>query len=308
MKAVLIYKFGGPEELKYEDAPEPNINPDDVLIKVMATSVNPVDWKIRKGEHGGDLKFPAILGWDVSGVITKVGSDVHDYKVGDEVYARPDLKRNGTYAEYVAVRASEIYFKPKSVDHTTAAAIPLASLTAWQGIFDHGKLQAGQKILIHGASGGVGTFAVQFAKWKGAYVIGTASDDNIDFLKELGADEVIDYKKEKFEEKLKDIDVVFDTRGGDTQLKSIEVLKQGGILVSTVGIKDKEVLKPKNIEGVAYMAQSVPNDLKQIGELVDAGKVKAIIAKVLPLKDIIQAHKLSEEGHTRGKIVLTVGE
>lgn len=307
MKAVLIYKFGGPEELKYEDAPEPSINPDDVLIKVIATSVNPVDWKVRKGEHG-DLKFPAILGWDVSGVITKVGGEVHDYNVGDEVYARPDLKRNGTYAEYVAVKADEIYFKPKSIDHTTAAAIPLASLTAWQGIFDHGKLQAGQKILIHGASGGVGTFAVQFAKWKGAYVIGTASGNNIAFLKELGADEVIDYKKENFEEKLKDIDVVFDTRGDDTQIKSIEVLKQGGILVSTVGIKDKEALKPKNIEGVAYMAQSVPNDLKQIGELVDAGKVKAIIAKVLPLKDIIQAHKLSEEGHTRGKIVLTVTE
>jgi len=308
MKAVLIYKFGGPEELKYEDAPEPTINPDDVLIKIIATSVNPIDWKVRQGEHAEGRKFPLILGWDVSGVIEKIGSEVHDYKVGDEVYSRPDVTRPGTYAQYVAVRAKEISAKPKSIDHINAAALPLAGLTAWQGVLQHGKLQAGQKILIHGASGGVGTLAVQFAKWKGAYVIGTASADNIDLLKGLGADEVIDYKKEKFEEKLKDIDVVFDTRGGDTQLKSIQVLKEGGILVSTVGIKDKEALKPKNIQGVAYMAQSVASDLKQIAELVDAGTVKPIVDKVLPLKDIVQAHKLSEEGHTRGKIVLTVAE
>jgi NADPH:quinone reductase-like Zn-dependent oxidoreductase len=308
MKAVLIYKFGGPEELKYGDAPMPEINPDDVLVKVFATSVNPIDWKVREGGRGLKREFPLILGWDVSGVIEKVGAEVTDYKAGDEIYARPDVSRNGTYAEYVAVRANEIYFKPKSIDHLKAAAIPLAGLTAWQGLFDHGKLQAGQKILIHGAAGGVGTFAVQFARWKGAYVIGTASEKNIDFLKELGADEVIDYHKEKFEEKLKDIDVVFDTIGGETQIKSLQVLKRGGMLVSTVGIQDEAALKAKEIQGVRYGAQSVPGDLKQIAGLVDAGKVKPVIAMVLPLKDIVKAHQLSEEGHTRGKIVLKVAE
>jgi NADPH:quinone reductase-like Zn-dependent oxidoreductase len=310
MKAVLIYKYGGPEVLKYEEnVPEPIINPDDVLVKVFATSVNPVDWKVREGHRSGSgREFPIILGWDVSGVIEKIGAEVKDYKVGDEVFARPDVSRNGTYAEYVAVRAKEIYFKPKTIDHLKSAAIPLAGLTAWQGLFDHGKLQAGQKILIHGAAGGVGTLAVQLAKWKGAYVIGTASEKNIQFLKELGADEVIDYQKENFEEKLKDIDVVFDTIGGDTQIKSLQVLKPGGILVSTVGINDEAALKAKGIQGVRYGAQSVPENLKQLAELVDAGKLKPVIAEVLPLKEIVKAHQLSQAGHTRGKIVLQVVE
>ena len=307
MKAVLIYEYGGPEVLKYGDAPMPMINPDDVLIKVFATSVNPIDWKVREGARRGvDRKFPIILGWDVSGVIEKTGDDVQDYKVGDEVYARPDTSRNGTYAEYVAVRAGEIYFKPKTIDHLGSAAIPLAGLTAWQGIFDHGKLHAGQKILIHGAAGGVGTLAVQMAKWKGAYIIGTASEKNIEFLKELGADEVIDYHKENLEEKLNDIDVVFDTIGGETQTKSLQVLKPGGILVSTVGIKDMDALKAKGIQGVQYGAQSVPENLKQLADLIDAGKLKPVIAEVLPLKEIVKAHRLSEKGHTRGKLVLQV--
>lgn len=306
MKAVLIYKYGGTEVLKFGDAPIPVINPDDVLIKVFATSVNPIDWKVREGHSKGTRVFPVILGWDVSGVIEKVGADVHDYKVGDEVFARPDVSRNGTYAEYVAVRAKEISFKPKTIDHLESAAIPLAGLTAWQGLFDHGKLQAGQKVLIHGAAGGVGTLAVQLAKWKGAYVIGTASEKNIAFLKELGADEVIDYHKEKFEETLKNIDVVFDTIGGETQIKSLQVLKPGGILVSIVGIKDMEALKVKGIQGVQYMAQSVPENLKQLAVLIDSGKLKPVIAQVLPLKEIVKAHQLSERGHTRGKIVLQV--
>lgn len=306
MKAVLIYKYGGLEELKYGDAPLPVINPDDVLIKVFATSVNPIDWKVREGHGKGTRVFPVILGWDVSGVIEKVGAEVHAYKAGDEVFARPDVSRNGTYAEYVAVRAKEISFKPKTIDHLGSAAIPLAGLTAWQGLFDHGKLEAGQKILIHGAAGGVGTLAVQLAKWKGAYVIGTASEKNIAFLKELGADEVIDYHKEKFEGKLQGIDVVFDTVGGETQIKSLQVLKPGGILVSIVGIKDMEALKAKGIQGVQYMAQSAPENLKQLAGLIDGGKLKPVIAQVLPLKEIVKAHQLSEQGHTRGKIVLQV--
>lgn len=294
--------------MKYEDMPEPVINPEDVLIRVYSTSINPIDWKIRQGQRkdGPQRSFPLILGWDVSGIVEKIGSAVTSFKVGDEVWGRPDTTRNGTYAEFVAVRAGEIAYKPKTIDHSVAAAVPLAGLTAWQGIFDHGKLQAGQKILIHGAAGGVGTFAVQLAKWKGAYVIGTASGKNASFLKELGVSEVIDYKTEHFEEKLKDIDVVFDTIGGETQAKSLKVLKSGGILVSTVGIKDMEALKAKAIHGEQYMAKSLPDQLKQLAELIDAGKIKPVIAQVLPLKEAAKGHQISEEGHTRGKIVLKV--
>jgi NADPH:quinone reductase-like Zn-dependent oxidoreductase len=308
MKAMVIHKYGGPEELTYEDMPVPDINPDDVLIRVYSTSVNPIDWKVRQGmrKEGAQRSFPLILGWDVSGIVEKIGSGVNSFKTGDEVWGRPDTSRNGTYAEFVAVRASEIAYKPQTIDHALAAAVPLAGLTAWQGIFDHGKLQTGQRILIHGAAGGVGSFAVQLAKWKGAYVIGTASGKNTAFLKELGADEVIDYKTEHFEEKLSGIDLVFDTIGGETQANSIKVLKNGGILVSTVGIKDMEALKPKGIHGEQYMAKSLPAQLKQLAELIDSGRLKPVIAETLPLNEAAKAHRISEEGHTRGKIVLKV--
>lgn len=307
MKAIQIHQFGGQEELKYEEAETPKINPDDVLIKVFATSINPVDWKVREGAMKQiKFTFPLILGWDVSGVITEVGSDVKNFKVGQEVYARPDLTRSGTYAEYVAVKADIIAEKPSSISHVEAATIPLAGLTAWQGIFDHGKIESGQKILIHGASGGVGTLAVQLAKWKGAYAIGTASEKNINFLKELGADEVIDYNQQQFEKELKNIDVVFDTIGGETQKKSIEVLKPGGILVSTVGVQDEEAFKAKNIQTFQFMAQSYPEQLKQMADLIDSGKLKPVVNQVFPLEEIVKAQKVSEEGHTRGKIAIKV--
>ena len=308
MKAVRIHEYGGPEVLKIEDVETPTPAADDLLIKVYATSVNPVDSKIRSGKNHQRYNnpMPLTLGWDVSGTIEEIGADVKGFKRGDEVYARPDLNRDGTYAEYVVVKASKVGFKPKSLTHNEAAAVPLAALTAWQGIFDHGRLQAGQRILIHGASGGVGTFAVQLAKWKGAYVIGTASESNIDFLKGLGADEVIDYKNQKFEEILKDIDVVFDLIGGDTQKKSVQVLKEGGILVSTLGIVDKDLLAQKNIHGEAYMAQSIPDQLNQMATLIDEGKLKPVIAKVMPLEEAAEAERESEAGHVRGKIVLEV--
>ncbi|HTI07410.1 MAG TPA: NADP-dependent oxidoreductase [Puia sp.] len=308
MKAVQIHRFGGPEELKYEEAADPVLNPDDVLIKVYATSVNPIDWKVRKGQKKDPAAatFPMILGWDVSGVIERIGDQVTSFQPGDEVFSRPDPSRPGTYAELVAVRASEVASKPATIGHELAASVPLTGLTAWQGIFDHGELKAGQKILIHGAAGGVGTLAVQLAKWKGAYVIGTASAKNIPFLKDLGADEVIDYKTEDFSEKLMDLDLVFDTIGGEVQAKSIKVLKPQGILVSTVGIKDPEALKAKGIKGVAYMARSYGDQLRELANLVDAGAIKPVVSKMLPLKEAEEAHRISEEGHTRGKIVLLV--
>lgn len=308
MKAILIHEFGGHEVLKYEDVPKPKPVADEVLIKVFASGVNPIDWKIRAGHAKSKfpVQFPLIPGWDVSGEIEEVGSDIKNFRKGDEVYSRPDPARNGSYAEYIVVKANLVNLKPKSISHEKAAAVPLAGLTAWQALFDHGELQRGQKVLIHAASGGVGTFAVQFAKWKGAYVIGTTSKENIDFVKQLGADEVIDYKKEKFENKLKEIDLVIDLIGGDTQKRSLKVLKKGGRLITTVKPENQEAAKEKNIHIEGFLAQSIPEELEQIKQLIDSGKVKPVVAAILPLKDAAKAHKLSEEGHIRGKIVLQV--
>ncbi len=308
MKAIRIHEFGGPEVLKYEDAPKPVPAAGEVLIKIYASGVNPIDYKIRAGHAAGRFPthFPLIPGWDVSGEIEAVGTGVLNFKPGDEVYSRPDPTRDGSYAEYVVVKADQVSRKPKSIDHDKAAAVPLAGLTAWQGLFDHGHLQAGQKVLIHAASGGVGTYAVQFAKWKGAYVIGTASGENFDFLYDLGADEVIDYKKEKFEDKLKDIDLVFDLIGGDTQKRSLQVLKKGGRLITTVGPENQDAAQAKGIQVAGFMALSLPAELQQIADLVDAGKVKPVVTEIFPLKDAARAHIKIESGHTRGKIVLKV--
>ena len=308
MKAIRIHEFGGPDVLKYEDAPQPVPAADEVLIKVHASGVNPVDSKIRAGHAQGKfpISFPLIPGWDVSGEIEEVGNAVLNFRKGDEVYSRPDPTRNGTYAEYVVVKADQVNQKPKSINHDKAAAVALAGLTAWQGLFTHGDLQDGQKVLIHGASGGVGTYAVQFAKWKGAHVIGTASTDNIDFLYELGADDVIDYKNEKFEEEVKDVDLVFDLIGGDTQKKSLQVIKNGGRLITTVKPENQEEAKLKNIHIEGFMAQSLPGDLQQIADLIDSGKVKPVISEIIPIENAAEAHEKIEKGHTRGKIVLRV--
>jgi NADPH:quinone reductase-like Zn-dependent oxidoreductase len=308
MKAVRIHEHGGVDKLRYEDAPKPEAAADEVLIKVYASGVNPVDWKIRNG--ASKEKFPSnlplILGWDVSGVVEKAGSEVKNLKAGDEVYSRPDPTRNGTYAEYVVVKASQVAKKPISIDHIKAAAVPLAGLTAWQALFEHGHLEAGQKVLIHAASGGVGTYAVQFAKWKGAYVIGTTSEKNLALVKELGADEVIDYKKEKFEDRLEDLDLVLDTLGGDTQKRSFKVLKNGGRLITTVKPEENEESKSRDIHVQGFMALSYPHDLEQIAAIIDQGKVTPVIARVFPLEKAAEAQELSEQGHIAGKIVLKV--
>lgn len=308
MKAIRIHEYGGPDVLSIDEIPMPEPAADEVLIRVHATSVNPVDWKIREGlrKEKFPSKLPLTLGWDVSGVVEQVGGKVSIFRKGDEVYGRPDPTRNGAYAEYIVVKANLLSIKPISIGHTEAAAVPLAGLTAWQGLFDHGLLKEGQKVLIHAAAGGVGTYAVQFAKSKGAYVIGTASDQNIDFLKRLGADEVIDYNMDNFETILSDIDLVLDTIGGDTQLKSIEVLKIGGRLITTLAPEFVTEAKAKNVHLTAYMAQSFPEQLAEIATMIDAGKVKPIIDQVLPFTEARSAHMRSEEGHTRGKIVLQV--
>lgn len=308
MKAVRLYSYGGPEVLKYEDAMRPMIEPDEVLIKVYAAGVNPVDWKIREGymKERLSLVFPAILGGDFSGVVEEVGPDVKRLKTGDEVYGRADFIAGGSYAEYAAVKESSTAKKPMTIDHEHAASVPIAALTAWQALFEHGGLEAGQAVLIHGAAGGVGHFAVQLAKWNGSKVIGTGSGSHLPFITEMGADETIDYVSTPFEERVKDVDIVLDLIGGDTQDRSWRVLKKGGILVSTVGIKSPEMADKFEVRGQSFMARPDADQLKKIAELIDRGKIYTVVSTIMSLKDAAIAQELSQSKHVHGKIVLKV--
>ncbi len=236
MKAIRIHQYGGPEVLAQVEMQRPAPGANEVLIKVKAASVNPIDWKVRAG-HMKDifpLTFPATLGLDVSGTVEEVGPDAARFKRGDEVYASLELGAGGGYAEYVVAKETIVAKKPGTLNHVQAAAVPVAGLTAWQALFEVAQLRAGQKVLIHAAAGGVGNFAVQFAKAKGAHVIGTASSKNQAFLGELGVDHAVDYQKTRFEDVVQDADVVLDTIGGETQERSFKALKKGGILVSIV--------------------------------------------------------------------------
>ena len=310
MKAVRIHEYGNSDVLAFEDAPMPSITSNEVLVKVVAASVNPVDWKIREGYLKEMISYsmPVILGWDVSGVVTEVGSDVTRFSVGDSVYSRPDIKRNGTYAEYVAIRENEVALKPLTISHNEAASLPLAGITAWEALITTAQISAGQKVLIHAGSGGVGTLAVQIAKSRGAYVIATTSGKNKALVKSLGADEVIDYQTQNFAEVLSDIDVVFDTLGGDIQESSWSVLKQDGILVSIVSPPPEEKAKELNIRSAFVFIEPNAPILEELSKLVEQGKLRPVIGAEFALQDIVKAHTLSESGRTVGKIVLYVGQ
>lgn len=310
MKAVRIHHYGNSEVLKYEDAPMPEITSTDVLVRVVAASVNPVDWKIREGYLKEMITYPMplTLGWDVSGVIEAVGADVTRFKVGDAVFSRPDIKRNGTYAEYVAIRADEVALKPKTISHVEAASLPLAGITAWEVLITAGKLKAKQRVLIHAGSGGVGSLAIQLAKSRGAYVIATTSGRNSDFVKSLGADEVIDYKTQKFQAVVKDVDLVFDTLGGEVQEASWSVLKPGGILVSIVSPPPEERAKALGMRSAFVFIEPSAAILAELAALVDAGSVRPIVGAEFALADIAKAHTFSQTGRTVGKIVLYVGK
>jgi NADPH:quinone reductase-like Zn-dependent oxidoreductase len=270
--------------------------------------VNPVDWKIRSGQIPAfAATMPYTPGYDVSGVVETLGDGVTDFKVGDEVYAYMALNRGGGYAQFAALPASEAAKKPASMHHVQAAAVPLAALTAWQALFDTAKLQPGQTVLIHGAAGGVGHFAVQLAHAKGAKVIATASERNIDFVKTLGADQVIDYKAQKFEEVVKDVDVVFDTVGGETTDRSIGTLKAGGIIVSITGMPDQARCKEKGVRGTAILVKTSGKQLAELAAMIEAGTLAPTVGSTMFLADAAQAQELSESGKTpRGKIVLIV--
>jgi len=308
MNAVRIHQYGGPEVLRYEGAPFPRAGTGEVLIKVHAAAVNPIDWKVRAGFAKDRLKYkmPFIPGWDLSGVVEAVGAGASRFRVGDEVYSRPDIARDGAYAQYIAVRETEVALKPASVDHLHAAAVPLAALTAWQALSNAAKLSAGQSVLIHGAAGGVGSFAVQFAKRKGARVIGTASKKNHEFLRSLGADETVDYNTTKFEDVVHDVDAVLDTITGETADRSYQVIKKGGVYVSILMPPSEQKAAARGIRAAHTFVQANPEQLADIAKLIDSGKLKVIIEKVFPLAEARAAQELNAQGHTRGKIVLRV--
>jgi NADPH:quinone reductase-like Zn-dependent oxidoreductase len=251
-------------------------------------------------------KFPLILGWDLSGVVEEVGPRVSQFEKGNEVYSLPDPTRNGAYADYIVVRESELALKPNSLHHIRAAAVPLAALAAWQSLFVTAQLQPGQRVLIHAGSGGVGHFAVQLAKWKGAYVFATASTKNQDLLRKLGVDEPIDYTQQRFEDIARKIDIVLDTIGGETQERSWSVLKKGGILVSLVQPPSEEKAKKLGVRAALLGGQPSGEQLTEIAKIIDSGKLAPVIDRILPLSEARRAHELSQSGHTHGKIVLRV--
>lgn len=316
MKAIRIYEFGEPEVMKLEEIARPKPASDEVLVKTYASGVNIVDCGIRRG--GNDilrpyLKLPLTLGWDAAGIIEEVGAEITGFQKGDKVYGIPNFPGDGSYAEYFVAKATSVAIKPQNLTFTEAAGVPLAGTTAWGGVVDYGKIQPGQKILIHGAAGGVGSLAIQIAKAKGAYVIGTASSHNLAFLKELGADEAIDYRSQPWEKILKDIDVIFDAspvRDNETRLNFVHVLRQGGILVCSqldfpYAEDVKAALAAKQATGELVRFQTY-DSLKEMATMIEDGKLKVTISKVYLLEQVAEAHRENEAGHVRGKLVLEI--
>ncbi len=310
MKAIQIHEYGAPDVLRYTDVPIPTVNDDDVLIRVVGTSVNPVDWKIRAGHMKGMVTFsmPFIPGWDVSGVVESVGKSVTTFAVGDSVYSRPDLARAGTYAEMISVRESEVARKPGTISHIEAGVLPLAGITAWEAMVTVGQVAEGQRVLIHAASGGVGSLAVQIAKAHGAYVIGTASAPNRGLVESLGVDEFIDYTATPFQDSAKDIDLVFDTIGGPTQDHSWSTMSPNAMLVSITSPPSGEIASQHGVRSAFLFIGPNASALNELTALIERGKLRPIVGAEFALPDVQRAHELSESGRAKGKIALYVGQ
>jgi NADPH:quinone reductase-like Zn-dependent oxidoreductase len=307
MQAIRIHEFGGPNVLLHENVERPQPGADEVLVKVIAASVNPVDYKTREGRFPvvKEEDLPITLGRDLSGIVEACGSQAGHIRKGDAVFALLGRDR-GSHAQYALVRLTELAPKPGNLSHAEAASVPLAALTAWQGLIDHGGLRRGQRVLIHGAAGGVGHFAVQIAKAKGAWVAATCSEADMDFVHELGADQVIDYKHRKFEEAVKDIDLVLDLIGGETQDRSFAVLKQGGAMISTFQEPNQNKARQGKLRAAHYMTDADYGELAEIAGLLLLGKIRPHIAATFPLGDVASAETLLDKGHVRGKVVLTI--
>ncbi len=308
MKAVVLSDWGDASNFSVRDVPNPVIQPNEVLVQVKAFGVNPADYKTRSGTapYAKQYTHPIILGWDMAGDVVAVGSSVTDFKQGDAVYGMVNFPNPGqAYAEYVAAPAADLAIKPAKLTYTQAAAAPLAVLTAWQALTEHGHLQAGQTVLIQAASGGVGHLAVQLAKALGATVIGTASGKNEAFVRSLGVDEFFDYTTTDIGHTLNDIDLVFDTVGADTIFQSAEVLKPGGRLISIAyGAMDKVLAERPDISAERILVHTSGDDLRKINALIDAGKLRIEVSEVLPADLIADAHRQLESRRTTGKIVL----
>jgi NADPH:quinone reductase-like Zn-dependent oxidoreductase len=311
MRAIILEGFGDTQNLVLAEIPKPFVNELEVLVKVKAISINPVDVKTRKGKAlAGKLEHenPIILGWDIAGVITETGNQVNNFKVGDEVFGMVNFPGHGkAYAEYVAAPANHLAKKPANISFKEAAAGTLAALTAWQALVHHAKVKAGNRVLIHAASGGVGHFAGQIAKQFGAYVIGTSSAKNRDFVLSLGADMHVDYQEQPFESVVNEIDIVLDTIGGDYIDRSLEVLKPGGTIVSIVSGSNElvtEKASSKGIKGIRMLVQSSGEDMQSLALLFEKGLLKAHVSKTYPLEGIADAHLEIETGRTVGKLVV----
>lgn len=332
MKAFIIERYGKSAVGQVSEVAVPSVGENDVLVKIHAASINPLDLKIREGAFKLILPYrlPLILGNDMAGTVVKVGAKVSHFKIGDEVYARPDDDRIGTFAEYIAIKESSLALKPKTLSMDEAASMPLVGLTAWQALVEKAQLKAGQKILIHAGSGGVGTFAIQLAKYLGATVATTTGTSNVDWVKKLGADIVIDYKTTAFEEVVHDYDVVLDTQGGKTLDKSLTVLKRGGKLISIAGAPDPQFAKDINanwiiklasfllsfnirrkakIKGVSYsflFMKANGKQLDNIAKLIDTGSIHPIVDSIFPFESTQEALAFVDKGRAKGKVVVSM--
>lgn len=314
MRAVRQQRYGGSDELRVERVPIPEPLPTEILVRVRAAGVNPVDWKTREGRGMADVLGapPVTLGWDVSGVVDAVGFGVTTFAPGDEVFGMPWFPREaGAYAEYVTAPSRQFARKPQSVGHDVAAAVPLAGLTAWQALVDTADVQPGQRVLVHAAAGGVGHLAVQIAAARGATVIGTASAGRFDFLRGIGVDEIVDYRSVRFEEVMSDVDVVLDLIGpaDDTARRSIEVLRPGGAYVSVHGVSEEVAAAARagDVSTAGILVEPDGAALTRLAELIDSGQLQVIVQDRFPLSHAAEAHQLGETGRTQGKIVLEVG-
>ena len=308
MKAIRLHARGGPENLVYEDAPLPILQPGDALVRVHATAITPTEltWDQTYQHPDGSPRLPTSPGHELSGIIETLPPDSIGLDVGDAVFTLAEFPRDGAAAEYIAIPAANLAPKPSTVDHIHSAALTLSGLTAWQALFTHGNLQPGQRVLIHGGAGGVGVFAVQLAHWNGAHVITTSSAANIDYLRSLGADEIIDYNKTRFEDELRDIDLVLDAVGGDTVARSWQVLRHNGMLISIATSIAPDEPARHGARGLFFIVEPGRDQLTEMANLVDSGILKIEVASVFPLSQARAAFELGLQGHNRGKIVLQV--
>lgn len=309
MKAIVVHEYGGPEALKLEDVAIPTPKDDEILVKVFAAGVNSFDGVLAAGKFskpGSGTTLPWHPGYDIAGTVEKVGSKVAKFKAGDAVYAFITILKGGGYAEYAVAKETDAALKPATISFIEAAGVPSVALTAWQALVDKANVQSGQTVLIQGASGGVGMFAIQIAKIRGAKVFATASTANQDFLKELGADVPIDYKTQKFEDIAKNVDAVIDGVGGETLARSYPIVKKGGIIVTLTDDVDKAQLEKYGIRGASLVVRNNGDELGQIGKLINEKKIKVVVSETFPLADASKAQTQANTGHARGKIVLKV--